>query len=38
MRLFIVVCGRHAFVNAVFVVVNCRLPFDIAFTVVNGCP
>jgi hypothetical protein len=37
-RLFIVADGRHAFVNAVFVLVNCRLPFDTALTLVNDDP
>src|SRR5687768_10342559 len=33
-----VAAGKHAFVNAVFEVMNCRLPFEIAFTELKLCP
>src|SRR5436190_8727301 len=35
---FIVAAGRHALVNVVSELLNCRLPLEIAFTVVNGVP
>src|SRR3954452_24626336 len=37
-RLFIVATGKHAFVNAVLALENCRLPFELTPAVVNGVP
>jgi len=37
-RLFSVACGRHALVNVVAELVNCRFPFDIALTLLNVVP
>src|SRR5438552_3307436 len=37
-RLFIPAVGRQALVNAVLLLVNWRLPFELRLAVVNGAP
>ena len=37
-RLFIVASGRQLLVNAVLLLVNCKLPFELTLAVVNGTP
>jgi hypothetical protein len=36
--LFAADAGRHVFENAVLALENCRLPFDIALTLLNDAP
>ncbi len=37
-KLFIVTVGRQTLVNAVLLLVNCKLPFELTLAVVNAAP